>query len=164
MSLQAKKILISAAATVVVVGGFLVAPAIATPGSGFVPSSVAAFHYDALDVKADKDAKWDLFLKTKDDTDIGVDKLTVDPGGQSGWHTHAGPTFVTVKTGEITWYDGVLCSWRIYHAGDSFIEAPNHSHMVVNAGADTAEFIAIQIRPKGTPGRIDAPLPANCHF
>ena len=50
----------------------------------------------------------------------------------------------------------------IYQAGDSFVEPANRLHLVRNASAsDTAEFIAIQLRPEGTGARIDAVAPVN---
>lgn len=142
-------------------------PALATPGSDFGPPvTVSLGHYGELDVKAVKTDHWDLFLKTKDNTDVGVDLLVVKPGGQSGWHTHAGPTLVTVTRGSITWQDGVDCSVRTYSAGQSFIERANHPHLVRFGSSppdgDNAEFVAIQMRPEGTGGRInvpDAPCP-----
>lgn len=161
-----RKFAIAGAAAIAVSAGF-VYPALATPSSGFGPAlRVALGHFGELDVKADKTGHWDLFLKTKDDTDIGVDLLVVQPGGQSGWHTHAGPTLVTVTKGSITWQDGVDCSTRTYSAGQSFVERANHPHLVrfgsSPAGGENAEFVAIQMRPEGTAGRLDlavAPCP-----
>jgi quercetin dioxygenase-like cupin family protein len=142
--------------------GIAVIPALATPGSGFAPSPLALGHFGTMDIKATKDGKWDLFLKTKDLTDIGVDRLSVTPGGYSGWHSHAGPTFVTVTSGEITWYDGADCSWRVYHTGDSFVEGAQRPHFVANRGDVGATFVAVQIRPTGTAGRVDESAPENC--
>lgn len=141
-------------------------PALATPGSGFAPSSVSVGHYDALDVKAEKTAKWDLFLKTKDATDVGVDRLTVAAGGYSGWHAHPAPILITVLSGEIQWYDGndPLCTWKTYSAGDSFIEPAYRVHYVKNATSSAAEFIAVRIAPTGVPVRIDERKPTNCLY
>jgi len=140
------------------------APALATPGSGFAPQGISVGHYGALDVKAEKVEKWDLLLKTKDDTDIGVDKLTVQPGGYSGWHSHPAPIFVTVLTGQIQWYDGKdpLCGWKTYSAGEAFIEPAFNAHQVRNVGSSTAEFTAVRVAPTGVAVRIDENKPSNC--
>ena len=138
--------------------------AIATPGSGFAPTPVSNGHYDALDVKADKVEHWDLLIKSKDDTDVAVDKLTVQPGGYSGWHAHPAPIFVTVVSGEIQWSDSLLCSPRTYRAGDAFIEAAFRTHMVRNTTSDVAIFTAVRLAPTGVPVRIDSPQPNNCSF
>lgn len=135
----------------------------ATPGNGFAPTPVSNGHYGELDVKAEKVDKWDLLLKTKDDTDVAVDKLTVQPGGQSGWHAHPAPIFVTVVTGSIEWTDGnAICGTTTYSAGQSFIEPAYRSHLVRNTTASVAEYYAVRVAPTGVPVRIDRDEPASC--
>ena len=155
----------------VATGGFLAAltasvfinlPALATASSGFSRLPLSLGLFGELDVKADKTGHWDLFLKTKDATDIGVDRLTVIPGGQSGWHKHAGPTFVTVTKGRLTWVDSTDCIVREYREGDGFVEPANHVHLARNLTGSNVEFVAIQMRPQGSEGRIDTPPPTNC--
>ena len=152
-------------AAVLIASATIAGPTFATPGSGFTVSPQPPGILSATHFKADKDAKWDLNLKTKDDSTVGVDILAIDPGGQSGWHTHAGMTLVTVTSGEVQWYDGAdpVCAFKTYRAGDSFIEPNNHPHLVRNATASAASIAAVQIRPVGTGGRIDVPTkPTNC--
>lgn len=152
-------------ASALAASAILVIPASATPGSGFTVSSQPTGVLSATHFKADKDAKWDLNLKTKDDSTVGVDLLSLVPGAQSGWHTHTGMTLVTVTSGEVQWYDGAdpVCAFKTYRAGDSFIEPNNHPHLVRNATASAASIVAVQIRPEGTGGRIDVPVkPTNC--
>ena len=68
-----------------------------------------------MNTAGDKTGKWGLHLKTLDDTDIGADRLTVAPGGFSGWHAHPAPVFVTVIEGSINWYDGsLLCAAHLH--------------------------------------------------
>jgi quercetin dioxygenase-like cupin family protein len=142
----------------------MIRPALATPGFGFAPAPIATGHYGALDVKADKVEKWDLFLKTKADTDVGADQLTVQAGGYSGWHSHPAPVFITVTSGEIQWFDGgdPLCTWKTYHAGQSFIEQPFRVHQVRNVTGASAQFIGIRMAPAGVGSRIDERKPTNC--
>lgn len=150
----------------------LMSPALSTPGSGFAPNPVVNGHFGTLNVNtADKKTdKWGMHLKTLSGTDMGVDRLTVQPGGYSGWHAHPAPVFVTVTQGSIIWYDGSnpLCSGTTYSAGQSFIESTGRIHNVVNASsANPAEVIAIVIKPEGFVGpafRLDRPQPNNCSF
>jgi quercetin dioxygenase-like cupin family protein len=144
-------------------------PASASPGSGFVPSPIVNGHFGSLDVKteSDKTGKWGMILKTKDDTDIGADRLTVQAGGFSGWHSHPSAVYVTVLQGTITWYDGSdpLCTAHTYTAGQSFIEGAYRIHNVYSEGG--AEFVAIVIKPAGFVGpafRLDEGKPNNCNF
>ena len=142
-------------------------PALATPGDKFSASGIVNGHFGELNVNTsgDKTGKWGLHLKTLDDTDIGADRLTVQPGGFSGWHAHPSPTFVTVTKGTIQWYDAALCTPHSYSQGDSFIEPAYGVHNVRNNGSETAEFIAIVIKPEGFVGpafRLDRPTPSAC--
>lgn len=152
---------LAAAASALTIGALLVAPAIATPGSGFAPSPIVTGKFGPLHTIAHKDSRWpswDLLFKTKADTDLAVDQLTVQPGGFSGWHSHAGPIYLTVKSGQITWFDA-NCVPRTYKAGDSFIEDSHNTHFVENQTGEVTILIAVAPRPKGAPGRLDEPEP-----
>ena len=164
LSARGKFALRIAAGTAFIASSVLVVPALATPGSGFSPNPQSLGSFDDMDVKADKTGKWDLMLKTKDVTHVGVDKLTIQPGGYSGWHTHTGATFITVTSGVVVRYDGERCSTTTYTAGQGFIEPANSVHQIVNASGAVATFVAVQMRPHGTPGRVDAPAPTACNF
>ena len=112
----------SASAFVIGAATASLTPASATPASGFVATPVASGDFrSALDVKADKLEHWDLTLTTKDETLTGINKVTVQSGGHSGWHSHPIPILLTVTVGEIQWYDGSdpICGWKTYHVGDS---------------------------------------------
>lgn len=146
--------------------------AMATPGSGFGPSPIVNGHFGQLDVKTegDKVGKWGMILKTKDDTDVGADRLTVQPGGYSGWHSHPSAVYVTVTQGSIAWIDGSdpLCTSHTYSAGQSFIEGAGRIHNAKNASeSSAAEFVAVVIKPAGFVGpafRLDEAKPSNCNF
>jgi quercetin dioxygenase-like cupin family protein len=140
-----------------------VGPVLATPGSGFAPNPIVTGKFGPLMTISHKDPRWptwDLLFKTKDDTDLGVDVLTIQPGGYSGWHSHAGPIYVTVKTGAVRWYNGETCSFQTFNAGDSYIEESHQVHLVENAYDGVTTLVAVAPRPHGAPGRLDAPEPA----
>ena len=138
-------------------------PAFATPGSDFAVVRASLVTFPEIDAKADKSGKWDLFLKTNDRSSIGVDLITVRTGGYSGWHTHRGITLVSVKTGQVSVQDGETCAITVYQAGEGWVDGANHSHNVSNPYGLTAELVAVQMRPFGTPGRVDVPVaPSNC--
>lgn len=150
--------------------GMAINPALATPGSGFAPSPIVNGHFGTLTINtADaKTDKWGMVLKTLDSTDIGADRLTVQPQGYSGWHAHPSPVFVTVTQGTIEWYDAALCAAHTYHTGDSFIEPAYAPHNVRNpaaAGGQVAEFVAVVIKPAGFVGpafRLNRDEPSSC--
>ena len=140
------------------------AQAIATPGSGFSGAPISNGNFGALDIKADKLGHWDLLLKTKDQTDVFVNVLTVAPGGQSGWHSHPIPLLITVTEGSVRWTNGsdAACPTTTYVAGDSYVEPANQIHLVHNATGATARFVAVGFSPRNTPVRTDEAIPQTC--
>ena len=163
---------ISTAAMPILASSLMAGPALATQVSGFAPAPIVNGHFGQLDVKTvgDKVGKWGMILKTKDDTDIGADRLTVQPGGYSGWHSHPSAVYVTVTQGSIAWIDGSdpLCTVHTYSAGESFIENAGRIHNAKNASdSSAAEFVAVVIKPAGFVGpafRLDEAKPNNCNF
>ena len=142
------------------------APGYATPATGFSAVQQWKGDYGELDVKGEKTGGWDLKLTTKDDSDVHVVRNSIAVGGQSGWHTHPGPSLITVTIGEITAYDSddPLCSPKVYRAGEGFVDSGHHAHLLRNESGAAAETVAVQFLPDGAVRRIDADAPNNCNF
>lgn len=139
------------------------AAAQATPASGFSTEQLARGVYDAIDAKAESGA-WELELRTRGTSDVYVVRNTITPGGESGWHTHPGPSLITVTAGEITIYanDG-LCQPTVYGPNDGAIDlGSGHLHNIKNEGGINAVTVVTQIVPAGAARRIDADQPNNC--
>jgi quercetin dioxygenase-like cupin family protein len=153
------------AAVALVASALSAAPAGATSASGFTATQIAKGVYGEMDLNADKDARWDLKLKTKADSDVYVTRNAIAAGGQSGWHTHPGPSLITVTVGEITVYEADLCTPRVYRAGEGSIDlGSGHVHLIRNETGSAAETVVVQIIPKDATRRIDEPVPNNCNF
>ena len=108
----------------------------------------------------------DLMLRSSVTSDLAIQRLVTDPS-VGGWHTHPGPSLITVTVGEITAYDGhdPLCSSRVYRAGETFVDGGgDHVHLLRNETSAPAETVAVQFLPEGATRRIDAPEPNNCKF
>jgi quercetin dioxygenase-like cupin family protein len=155
----------SALAALLVLG--VAAPAFATAGSGVTVGAIVNGHFGTLDIKTEsnKVGHWGMILKTKDDTDVGSDSITLAGGGFTGWHSHPAAVMVTVVDGAINWYNGsnAMCPPTTYSAGQSFVEDAFVIHNAVNASmGNQAKFIAIRINPTGVPFRIDQPKPGTC--
>ena len=152
------------AAAILVAGSAIIVPALATPGFGFSRVPLSTGVLKETEVRAENADDWELRLRTKEDSDLALDRLTVVNGGHSGWHTHTGITMVTVTAGEVVWYDGgdPNCPTKTYRVGDSFIEPANNVHLVRNTAGTTAVFTAVQIRPRDAAARVDAAQPAGC--
>jgi len=106
-------------------------------------------------------------FKTKGETDFYVQQSTWAAGGNTGWHTHPGASFILVTSGTVTAYEGddPACSPHVYTAGQGFIDpGGEHTHIIRNEGTVTATSVTVQLIPAGAMRRIDVPNPGNCPF
>lgn len=106
-------------------------------------------------------------ISVEDPSDVYVVQNTVPSGGHSGWHSHPGPSIVSVKSGTATVYagDDPSCAGVNYPAGSGFIdEGGDHVHLVKNNGTEPLVTVAFQIIPHGQTRRIDMPDPGFCPF
>jgi len=165
-----KKMLVGAALVTAISG----AVASATPPSGLSFTPLSRATYEPLDVDFRSDEfldhpKFKVKLHSNYDVDIATQIVTFQPGGYSGWHSHAGPVIIAVKTGTLTEYDGndPTCSPHTLPQGSGKIEVedPSHVHMVRNETNAIAELVVTYFMPVGlNPPRVDRPNPGNCPF
>ena len=150
------------------IAGWYVAGAFATPGSGFTSVDMSKGRFEELAVNANAEDPKQVRLETKGSSDFYVVENTVTPGGYSGWHTHPGPSLVTVKSGTAFFYDGddPMCTPRVYETGSGFIDRGNgHVHLVRNEGDVDLVLITVQLFPAdAAPRRIDVEGLGNCAF
>lgn len=98
-------------------------------------------------------------------TDIVMSKITVVPGGSSGWHSHPGGAIVVVNTGSLTVYRsiGSQCQVATYGAGQAFVERPGEVDDVLNTGTiPYVLFVTFPRVPQGGSARTDEPDPGTC--
>jgi len=142
----------------------------ATPPSGISFTPVVRATLPAFDVKRkDKAIGWRMDLESDEPIDVATQVVTFQPGGFSGWHTHPGPVFFTVKTGTLTVYEGddLQCTPLVFPAGTGAVEAGTgeHIHMVRNETGSVAEAVVTYMVPVGAnPLRTDLPSTGNCSF
>jgi quercetin dioxygenase-like cupin family protein len=143
--------------------GLVAAAALASPPSGFTPTTLVpeaetahSFHVNSDRVK----------LQAKGPVDVRVQRVDIAAGGSSGWHHHPGVVIVAVETGTVTYVDS-NCDTTSYGAGSPngsvFIESGDDPHEVRNLTAQPATVYATFVAPDADPGvfRIeDAPI--NC--
>jgi quercetin dioxygenase-like cupin family protein len=142
--------------------------ALATVGSGFTSVDVSKGRFDQLVVQTDHAPPHRVRLETQGFSDFYVVENTVIPGGYSGWHTHPGPSLVTVKSGTATFYEGddPTCTPQVHAAGSGFVDkGDGHVHMVRNESDVDLVLITVQLFPADTAQRrIDVAEPGNCDF
>jgi len=155
----------------------------ATPPSGIAFTPVGRATVPEFDVRrrfripaedgehGRQDKWWKLQLEAAQPIDVATQIVTFQPGGFSGWHTHPGPVFFTVRTGTLTVYEGndPSCAPLVFPAGTGALEAGSstHIHMVRNETSSVAEALVTYMVPVGTPQsqlRTDLPNPGNCPF
>jgi quercetin dioxygenase-like cupin family protein len=131
----------------------------ATPGVGIsttIVSSAAAGEIH-LNVKSEIN---DVKIKTKGESDVYVVRNVIVPGGHTGWHTHPGPSIISVASGTVTEYRSDEPEGIVHETGSVFVdEGGDHGHIMVNEGTVDLVLVAFQILPAGAPRRIDLPEP-----
>lgn len=159
------------AAVVIALAAFTPVPALATPSCGITTTNlldpVAAGYFPSglLNLLCLDGRTWQLITRVRGDSDLYVNQLTFTPGAQSGWHSHPGPSLITVIEGTLTVYNDD-CTFETYTAGESFTDfGCGEVHNVRNETGAEAKNVAVQIIPHGAPRRIDEPDPgcANVH-
>jgi quercetin dioxygenase-like cupin family protein len=141
--------------------------ALATDPSGFTAAQQWKGAFDEMNVHVVDMPRHQVKVETKGVSDVYVTRNAIDPGGQSGWHTHPGPSLIIVALGEITAYDGddPTCAGKVYKAGEGFVDAGDgHVHLLRNESGAPAETVAVQFLPKDATRRIGVPAPGNCPF
>lgn len=156
-------------ALIVGLTGFVVTAGavLATPGKDFTAAQQWKGVFDEIDVHVVDMPGHQVKLKTKGVSDVYVTRNAIAVGGHSGWHTHPGPSLITVTVGEIMAYDGddPTCTPTRYRAGEGFVDpGDGHVHLLRNESGAPAETVAVQILPQGATRRDDRPAPGNCPF
>ena len=134
----------------------------ATPGAGISTSILSGpTTLEALNLHTRSgDYNHAVEIKTKGVSDVWVVSNTIVPGGHSGWHSHPGPSIVSVVSGTATEYHGDdPGNPEVHPAGTSFVDAGEGAHILVNNGSTNLVTVAFQILPQGAPRRIDQPAP-----
>lgn len=104
-------------------------------------------------------------LQTQGPMEQAVQRIVAVPGATFGWHSHPGPTIVTVLSGTLSFYHAEDCMHGInYTAGQSFSNMPDEIHLARNEGTVDLVVYATYYVPVGTGAlRIDQPSPgADC--
>jgi quercetin dioxygenase-like cupin family protein len=160
MNTKRLKLLVAGALVICAIGGFAVGFAWATSGSGISTTIVSGpVVLDESQVVTEH-PDWGVIFKTKGLSDVYVVRNVITPGGHTGWHSHPGPSIVSVVSGQATEYRSDDLLGTVYPAGTAFVdEGGDHAHIIVNEGTTDLVLVAFQILPKGAQRRIDEPAP-----
>lgn len=139
----------------------------ATPGSETTSVLIGrATFEEAFKVKRAGADDWEVEVEAKPALDIAVQRIVFQPGGQSGWHSHPGPVFISVVEGTMTFYesDDPDCDPVVRHAGEGYLDVGDHAHIARNETSEPATNVVTYLSPPGAALRIDQPNPGNCPF
>ena len=75
-------------------------------------------------------------------------EITLQPGEQTGWHTHPVPLFGYILEGELT-VDYGPKGTRVYLKGEGLAEAMNEPHNGRNTGPNPVKILAVFIGMEG---------------
>jgi quercetin dioxygenase-like cupin family protein len=87
-------------------------------------------------------------------------EITLQPGQQTGWHTHPVPLFGYILDGELT-VDYGPKGQRVYRKGDGFAEATNEAHNGRNLTDKPVTILAVSAGMEGVKDSVPAPPPAR---
>jgi hypothetical protein len=126
VSKMKSKALKTAAAMVVLsvfgVGGYVIKLS-ATPAAGVIRTLIGRGTSNRFMVNTDTNkVPFQYIAKAQPAIDMEVDTHAYTPLGSTGWHKHPGPVYITVTSGELTFYelDDPTCSPHVYKAGQGF--------------------------------------------
>jgi hypothetical protein len=127
--------------------GMLAAAALASPPSSITASNLVAKADFNTPVKLDADR---IRLRTKEPTDVRMQKIVFAPGGRTGWHHHPGIVLVAVESGQVTFVDA-RCNATTYGPGSPngsvFTETGSEPREVRNLSGAEATVYATLIAP-----------------
>jgi quercetin dioxygenase-like cupin family protein len=85
-------------------------------------------------------------------------EITLQPGLQTGWHTHPVPLLGYILEGELT-VDYGPQGERVYRQGDALAEAMNQVHNGRNTGQNPVRILAVFMGMEGVKETVPAPPP-----
>lgn len=105
-------------------------------------------------------------MHVKDSADVIVQNVTIEPGAQTGWHSHHGPVIVVVAAGTMTLYqaDDPTCTGETYTVGDAFVDpGQGNVHNARNEGSVGVQLLATFVDvPIGAAPAIPGTNPGTC--
>jgi quercetin dioxygenase-like cupin family protein len=95
------------------------------------------------------------------DAVVTFQKVTIAPGGRTGWHSHDAEVLAVVASGTVTLL-GDDCSARTIPANHGFTENPGQVHEARNLGGVPAVVYVTYVSRPGAALRVDEAAPTCC--
>src|SRR5262249_39178832 len=99
------KLLVAGAFVACALGGLPLRIAWAAPPQGFTATPIVGpVVVDDIDT-VHQTPDYGVMIKSRGLSDVYVTHLRIAPGGHGGWHSHPGPSIISVRAGTATFYD-----------------------------------------------------------
>jgi hypothetical protein len=139
---------------------------IASSPSGVTPTLLARGSYDAFKVMSYPEGAGLFKAEAKQPIDVVVRRHDYAAGGSTGWHAHPYPVFITVISGQLTFYayGDPTCTPTVVSAGEGYVDS-GRGHIGRNETSQPAVDVSVIMAPHGGPFRaeLDGPSP-DCGF
>jgi hypothetical protein len=159
--MQRKRSLAAATFAAIALLAAAVTATIASMPSGVTPTLLARGTYGSFSVKSMQGPGM-FKAEAKQPIDVVVRRHDYAAGGSTGWHSHPYPVFITVISGQLTFYeyDDPTCTPTVVTAGHGYVDS-GHGHIGRNETDQPAADISVILAPVGGPFRaeLDAPGP-----
>jgi hypothetical protein len=158
--------IVAATVAVMALGAIAVGGAIANPATGVAPTLLARGTYDSFKVMGYPDGAGLFKAEAKQPIDVVVRRHEYAVGGNTGWHAHPYPVFITVIAGTLTFYerDDPTCTGIVVTAGHGYVDS-GRGHIGVNASGAPATDISVIMAPVGAVFRQELSVPGpHCGF
>jgi hypothetical protein len=152
---------------VLTIGGYVL-KTWATPATGVTRTLIGRGTYDRFFVNTDTNqAPFQYIAKAQPGIDLEVDTHSYQPLASTGWHKHPGPVYITVTSGQLTFYefDDPTCLPHVYSAGQGFVDYGS-GHIGINQDpSNPASDVTVAITYVKGPFRTELPAGnPNCSF
>ena len=149
------------------IGGYVLKVS-ATPANGVIRTLIGRGTYDRFMVNTDQNqAGFQYIAKAQPAIDMEVDTHYYNPLGSTGWHKHPGPVYITVTSGQLTFYefDDPTCSPHMYSKGQGFVDYGS-GHIGINQDpGNPASDVTVAVTYVAGPFRTELPAGnPNCSF
>ena len=149
------------------IGGYVLKVS-ATPANGVIRTLIGRGTYDRFMVNTDQNqAGFQYIAKAQPAIDMEVDTHYYNPLGSTGWHKHPGPVYITVTSGQLTFYevDDPTCSPKVYSKGQGFVDYGS-GHIGINRDQNNpASDVTVAVTYVAGPFRTELPSGnPNCSF
>ena len=89
-------------------------------------------------------------IQRAEPSDFHIMVVTLEPGANTGWHTHPGPEYSIVKAGAVRLTRDPRCEPLTITAGQGVFIPDGTAHMAHNDGKEPAELYVTYTVPAGT--------------